>query len=179
MKKTFIFILFFISTDVLGYAPMEDFSSNPENRWQFFTDQVMGGQSYGKLEFLTDKNGNFARMSGDVSIANNGGFIQFRGQLGNQLNNSIRGIRLKVRGNNQKYFVHLRTTESVSPRQYYQKEFFASNKWTEVKLLLSDFQKRMNFMKSKIKPSSIRTVGIVAYGRNHQAELEVHMVSFY
>ena len=179
MNKIFFLLLLIISSKVLGGTHMEDFSSKPENRWQFFTDQVMGGKSNGKLEFLSDQSGNFARMSGDVTTVNNGGFIQFRAQLGAQLNNSVRGIRLKVRGNSQEYFIHLRTTGSILPWQYYGKGFYASGKWTEVELLFSDFKKSSTFMKRKINPSTIRTVGIVAYGRNHQADLEVHEVEFF
>ena len=35
---------------------MENFNSNSGNRWQFFTDQVMGGKSSGKLEFYSEEN---------------------------------------------------------------------------------------------------------------------------
>ena len=87
---------------------MENFNSNPGDRWQFFTDQVMGGKSNGKLEFFSEENNYFARMTGDVSIKNNGGFIQFRADILKKLDNNFKGIKLKVRGNNQNYFIHIR-----------------------------------------------------------------------
>ena len=46
---------------------MENFKNTPENRWQFFTDQVMGGKSYGKLNFVSENNIKFARMAGNVT----------------------------------------------------------------------------------------------------------------
>ena len=152
---------------------MENFKSSPENRWQFFTDQVMGGRSIGKLDFLSEENISFARMTGDVTTENNGGFIQFRAQLGYKLMDSFEGIRLQVRGNNQDYFIHIRTKGSVLPWQYYGKKFFASSKWSEVELKFSEFQKSSSFMRKNFKPSSIRTIAIVAYGRDHKAEIEV------
>ena len=179
MKTIIVLILSLVSINVYGDAVVENFNSNPENRWQFFTDQVMGGKSNGKLEFFSEEKNYFARMTGDVSIKNNGGFIQFRAGILQKLDDSFRGIKLKVRGNNQNYFIHIRTSGSVLPWQYYDKEFFASNEWNEVELNFSDFKKSSTFMRKKFKASSIKTIGIVAYGRDHKAKIEVSEISIY
>ena len=173
MKYIIIFILLVFSISAYSETTMENFKSSPEKRWQFFTDQVMGGRSIGKLDFLSEENISFARMTGDVTTENNGGFIQFRAQLGYKLMDSFEGIRLQVRGNNQDYFIHIRTKGSVLPWQYYGKKFFASSKWSEVELKFSEFQKSSSFMRKNFKPSNIRTIAIVAYGRDHKAEIEV------
>ena len=135
MKIIIALILLLISINVYGETVVEIFNSNPENRWQFFTDQVMGGKSNGKLEFFSEENNHFARMTGDVSTKNNGGFIQLRASILQKLDDSFKGIKLKVRGNNQNYFIHIRTTGSVLPWQYYDKEFFTSNEWNEIELI--------------------------------------------
>ena len=179
MKIIIVLILSLISINVYGETVVENFNSNPGNRWQFFTDQVMGGKSSGKLEFYSEGNNHFARMTGDVSTKNNGGFIQFRAGILKKLDNNFKGIKLKVRGNNQNYFIHIRTTGSVLPWQYYDKEFFASNEWNEVELNFSDFKKSSTFMRKKFKASSIKTIGIVAYGREHKAKIEVSEISIY
>ena len=72
MKTIIVLILSLISTNVYGDIVVENFNSNPGNRWQFFTDQVMGGKSNGKLEFFSEENNHFERMTGDVSIKKNG-----------------------------------------------------------------------------------------------------------
>ena len=136
MKTIITILIIFIYTQALSGTLVEDFSSKPENRWQFFTDQVMGGVSSGNLEFIHSNDISYARMFGNVSTANNGGFIQFRSTLGTPLNENIKGIKLKVRGNNQQYFVHLRTTGSLLPWQYYSSGFDASDKWNEIKVLV-------------------------------------------
>jgi hypothetical protein len=59
-------------------AMIEDFKMQPETRWRFFTDQVMGGVSSGGVDFATEDGHAFARMTGRVSTANRGGFIQMR-----------------------------------------------------------------------------------------------------
>ena len=36
---------------------IDDFTDNPERRWQFYTDQVMGGVSEGKASVRLDSEG--------------------------------------------------------------------------------------------------------------------------
>lgn len=173
-----VIIIFFTST-LNGQNLVENFETNPEKRWQFFTDRVMGGQSSGKLEFWKDDEKSFARMIGDVTTKNNGGFIQFRAKLGDPLNPSTKGIKINVRGNNQKYFIHIRTSGTLLPWQYYSQSFDANENWNTIDLPFSSFQASGSFMRKKLNPSVIRTLGIVAYGRDHQAEIEVSDIIFY
>ena len=62
---------------------IENFSSHPEMRWKFIADTVMGGISSGELKFNSERGEPYARMTGDVSTENNGGFIQFRMKMFN------------------------------------------------------------------------------------------------
>jgi len=62
---------------------IDDFSSAGSKKsfktsWQFFSDRVMGGVSSGKMEFVKDDERSSMHMTGAVSLANNGGFIQAR-----------------------------------------------------------------------------------------------------
>ena len=162
-----------------GETTMENFNNSPENRWQFFTDQVMGGKSDGKLNLYHEKNIKFEKKTGDVTTENNGAFIQFRAQLGYKLKDEFNVIKLTVRGNNQDYFVHIRTSGSVLPWQYYGKKFLATENWSEVELKFSDFKKSSGFMRKNFKPSSVRTIGIVAYGRDHKAQIDVREINLF
>ena len=51
--------------------------------------------------------------NGDVSTENNGGFIQIRRELKNIDLGKAKSIRLYARGNNEKYFIFLRTTGTI------------------------------------------------------------------
>ena len=42
------------------------------------------------------------------------------------------GLRLKVKGNGKEYAVHLRTSSTILPRQYYQAKFETDGSWQEV-----------------------------------------------
>lgn len=151
----------------------------PETRWRFFTDQVMGGVSTGGVTFAQEDGLNFARMTGRVSIANRGGFIQMRLDLVSPPPADTTGVRLIVRGNGQRYFVHLRTGGTLLPWQYYQAGFEVTESWTEVRLPLDAFTASGALLRSVPKPGSLSSVAVVAYGRDHDARIDVREVGFY
>jgi hypothetical protein len=168
-----------VPTVSAGPKPVEDFTMQPETRWKFFTDGVMGGVSSGQMVFLQDGSTLHARMTGRVSTANRGGFIQMRLELAAAPPEGSVGVRLVVRGNDQRYFVHLRTAGTLLPWQYYQAGFPVTRNWIEVRLPFSDFIPSSSVLRSKVQPSSPTSLAIVAYGRDHDAEIDVREVGFY
>ena len=158
---------------------IEDFAMQPETRWRFFTDGVMGGVSSGQVAFVQDAGRTVARMTGRVSTANRGGFIQMRLDLDSPPPEGTSGVRLVVRGNDQRYFVHLRTAGTVLPWQYYQAGFDVTRAWTEVRLPLDAFAASGALLRAVPRPQSLTSVAVVAYGRDHDAEIEVREIGFY
>ena len=158
---------------------IEDFAMQPETRWRFFTDTVMGGVSTGRVEFIREDGRTHARMTGHVSTANRGGFIQMRLDLEGPPPEGSLGVRLVVRGDEQRYFVHLRTTGTVLPWQYYQAGFEAPRDWVEVRLPFDAFRASGALLRSEPRARSLTSVAVVAYGRDHDAEIEVREVGFY
>ena len=184
MTKYLVFALsltyLFLSTS-LGMGEdklIDDFSNESQNRWQFFTDQVMGGISEGNASLVSDKSGQYVRLEGSVSTANNGGFIQIRTDI-NEGTNEAKGIIIKAKGNGEDYYIHLRTSGTVLPWQYYQISFPTSKNWSEIKLPFANFERSSSWISKKITGDKIRTLGIVAYGKNHNAKLDVAYLSFY
>ena len=157
---------------------IDDFSNESQNRWQFFTDQVMGGISEGNASLVSDKSGQYVRLEGSVSTANNGGFIQIRTDI-NEGTYEAKGIIIKAKGNGEDYYIHLRTSGTVLPWQYYQISFPTSKNWSEIKLPFANFERSSSWISKKITGDKIRTLGIVAYGKNHNAKLDVAYLSFY
>jgi len=148
-------------------------------RWRFFTDGVMGGVSAGQIVFLQDNDRPFARMSGRVSTANRGGFIQMRLDLDRPPPEGSIGVRLTVRGNNQRYFVHVRTTDTVRPWHYYQSGFDVTEAWAEVRLPFAAFVAAGGALPALPASSGLTSVAVVAYGRDHDALIDVGDVAFY
>lgn len=158
---------------------IEDFTMEPETRWRFFTDQVMGGVSTGSVAFMREREQDFARMTGRVSTENRGGFIQMRRDLTTPPPEGVTGIRLVVRGNSQRYFMHLRTGGTVLPWQYYQEGFDVTQSWAEVRLPLAAFSASGGLLRKTPRAGSLTSVAIVAYGRDHHARVDVREVGFY
>lgn len=157
----------------------EDFSKSPETLWDYVADTVMGGVSSGQVQFRSEGDVAFARLIGTVSTKNNGGFIQFRHKLPDRPDAGVSGVRLLVRGNGEQYFVHLRTRGTVLPWQYYQAEFPTSEDWTEVSLPLSAFKASGAMLRAIPVADEITSVGVVAYGRDHEARVDVSEIGFY
>ena len=148
-----------------------------KNKWIFFTDGVMGGVSNGQMEFINEDENNFLRLRGDVSTDNNGGFIQARYDISN-MDSNIKDINLSVRGNNEYYHLFIRTKQTLLPWQFYSAKFFAKDEWSNVTLKIEDFEKSGFLLSSKIKTNQIKSIGIVAYGRDFEAFIDVKFVGF-
>jgi Complex I intermediate-associated protein 30 (CIA30) len=162
-----------------GQTIIEDFTMQPETRWRFFTDQVMGGVSIGGIAFAQEDGTSFARMTGRVSTANRGGFIQMRLDLAAPPPDGTTGVRLIVRGNDQRYFVHLRTGGTLLPWQYYQAGFDVTESWSEVRLPLDAFKASGALLRNVPNPASLTSLAVVAYGRDHDARIDVREVGLY
>ncbi len=177
--KALIIILFGVSFAMASEKPFESFDPNKSRSWSFFTDGVMGGVSSGKAFISKSGSDHFVRLEGKVSTANNGGFIQIRHSLKKSLEKDIRGISLKVRGNGERYYVFIRTTSTLLPWQFYNASFKTSKKWKVIKINLGTFQPSSSFLRKTINSSSIKSIGIVAYGRDHNAKVDISEIHFF
>jgi hypothetical protein len=157
----------------------EDFESQPQSRWSYVSDQVMGGISQGQLVFKTEEGESYAHMTGQVSTENNGGFIQFRSSIPKGTTASASGVTLKVRGNSQQYYIHLRSSGTLLPWQYYQASFQVTDQWQTIKIPLTAFAASGKWLRKQIKSSSIRSIGVVAFGRDHSADIQISQIGFY
>ena len=148
------------------------------NLWEYIADDVMGGVSKGNVKFQGIEGGNIALLQGNVSTENNGGFIQIRRALRDIDLHDAKSVKIIARGNDQVYFVFLRTTGTVLPWQYYSAEFKVTENFEEFILPIDKFKKSGLLMTGKVNPKNITSIGLVAFGRDHQAELHVKEVEF-
>ncbi len=148
------------------------------NLWEYIADDVMGGVSKGNVKFQSVEGGNIALLQGDVSTENNGGFIQIRRALRDIDLHDAKSVKIIAKGNDQEYFVFLRTTGTVLPWQYYSAEFKVNENFEEFILPIDEFKKSGLLMTGKVNPKNITSIGLVAFGRDHQAELHVKEVEF-
>ena len=171
-----LLLIIFISRSNGENILKDDFTN--ENEWTYIADNVMGGISDGRVEFnLVDSNV-YALLSGNVSTENNGGFIQIRRELKNIDLSKAKSIRVYARGNNEKYYIFLRTTGTILPWQYYSHEFTVNEEYNEFIMPIKDFKKSGTLLAKQVNPKKITSVAIVAYGRDHVAEIYVKELEF-
>ena len=148
-------------------------------QWVYLTDRVMGGISEGTAQFEDQGIDQVIRLSGEVSTANNGGFIQVRSPVLWEAAKGKTGIRLTVKGNGDQYFLHIRSTDTRLPWHYYQHSFQASGAWSEISLPFEDFEKSSSLLRATLGQSKIKTIGIVAYCKDYSADVSVKRLEFY
>jgi len=145
--------------------------------WSFLSDRVMGGVSEGSATYAEESGQGFLRLGGDVSTANRGGFIQMRRDI--TLPAGAEGIVLRVRGDGQRYFVHLRSRGLRMPWQFYQAAFETTPDWREVRLPFSAFRPKGGFQPARLAPETVESLGIAAYGRDHRADVALAGLGVY
>jgi hypothetical protein len=158
---------------------LEDFSVNAQDRWEYFADGVMGGVSDGGAEFANDNGTAFVRLTGTVSTENNGGFVQIRRMLPRGLPAVTEGLELDMRGNGEAYYVFLRTREMTRPWHFYKASFQSTEVWSRVRIPLTAFEGSHGFLADPLDPQSVISIGLVAFGRDHVANLSVASVKVF
>jgi Complex I intermediate-associated protein 30 (CIA30). len=144
------------------------------NKWQFFTDGVMGGRSTGNVKIEKIKDELCYRMTGNVTTENNGGFIQMRVKIDPPItSNNFVGVYIRALGNNFKYSIHIRTPYTTFPWQYYHSKFQVDDKWAEKFLPFSNFNKSNFYQPKQLNYQKIKTIGIVAGFKNFEADISV------
>jgi hypothetical protein len=149
--------------------------------WELLSDRVMGGVSSGTLVHGMVAGRAAIRMRGQVSLENNGGFIQMALDLspgGAPVNCSrYGGIILDVCGNDESYGLHLRTVDLARPWQSYRQAFHAGSGWRRLELPFSGFQPHRTEIPLDL--TRVKRVGLVAIGRAFAADLAVGAIAFY
>ncbi len=156
-------------------------SANGSN-WRLFTDQVMGGVSCGRLskDHILDRPA--IRMNGDVSLENNGGFIQMSLSLSLAEDSTFdarawRGIAIDVAGAPGAYELRLRTAELSRPWESYRHAFAVSTQWTTKHLCFVDFTPHRTGIPLNLQ--RLRRLGLVSIGEAFTADLALGGIRFF
>lgn len=157
-----------------------DMQSNLGSPWRLVTDGVMGGLSNGALSPDEQAGRRCLRLTGDVRLENNGGFVQAALDLSNDgpLDASaFAGLELEVYGNDQRYNLHLRSDDVWLPWQSYRASFVATSDWQTLRLPFRDFKAYR--IDAPLDVTRLERLGIVAIGRAFRADLCVARVGLY
>jgi hypothetical protein len=148
--------------------------------WRLVTDQVMGGVSDGDLEPTTVEGRPCLRLTGDVSLLNNGGFVQASldlDQAGPLDARAYTGIEVDVYGNGQGYNLHLRTADTRIVWQSYRASFQAAPGWHTLRLPFRQFEPYR--IDRPLDLARLKRLGLVSIGREMRADLCVARLALY
>ena len=172
------------STHAARFMLIDDFSSRDGRsalgtEWRGFTDRVMGGRSDMTVGYMDGPDGPVLRLSGQVRLDNNGGFIQARVPLttGDDFDaTDFSGIAIGVRGTPGPYYLHLRTRHTSRPWQYYRAAIEVGPEWQDQVIPFSAFEGRS--IRRNLDLGTLRSLGVVAYGEAFEADIEVARIEF-
>ncbi len=162
---------------------IDDFASAPDatigGRWSYTSDRVMGGVSNGGGAYEMVDERVAIRLYGDVSTAQNGGFIQVSLRIdGRRIDaEQYSGIEVDVLGNGEDYNIHVTTTRSFPPWRFYKHTFATTDTWTRIRLPWSDFTSES--FRQPLDPSTINRLNVTAYARDFEADLAVSRIALY
>lgn len=160
---------------------IDDVAAHGAVRWRLIADRVMGGLSEGRARVETVSGRPALRLTGRVSLANGGGFLQVARDLspaGAPVDLSgFRGLELDVVGNGEAYGVHLRTRDVVRPWQSYRATFVAPPEWRRMRLPFASFGPHR--IEAPLDLAGTRRIGLVAIGRAFEADLALAWLALY
>ena len=139
----------------------------------------MGGVSNGGGAYEMVDERVAIRLYGDVSTAQNGGFIQVSLRIdGRRIDaEQYSGIEVDVLGNGEDYNIHVTTTRSFPPWRFYKHTFATTDTWTRIRLPWSDFTSES--FRQPLDPSTINRLNVTAYARDFEADLAVSRIALY
>jgi hypothetical protein len=165
---------------ILDDRSTADFHSTSGEQWLLVTDSVMGGVSDGQLSLDIIKNRPCLRMTGDVKLENNGGFIQTVLNLSEDSLQNIMaytGLMIEVYGNDNEYNIHLRTRDILLPWQSYRVTFTASSTWKTLYIPFAEFEPYR--IKKALNIKKLKRIGFVAIGQEFSADLCIGKIGLY
>ncbi len=145
------FLLIFLSLNMLSFEILPKKNIDID-AWRFVKDQVMGGKSDGSMSLEESANENFDFISAKGNVSTDGGgFLMFRKEIDANNFSDFSRVKFKARGNNEKYFIHIKTKGSIFPWVRYLGEFEVTNEWQDFEIdLLNSFDTVIKIQKKGI-----------------------------
>ena len=146
--------------------------------WKFVSDAVMGGVSLGTIRSVTIAGREATHLTGDVSLENNGGFVQMAFDVNDDCSDfdasGFKGIEIEVFGNEESYDLRLRTSDLARPWQSFRASFLAPSSWTTVRIPFDEFMPHKTEV--LFNPRCLRRIGILGIGREFSAYVAVSKI---
>lgn len=150
-------------------------------KWEFIADTVMGGVSTGAVTQEVFAGRDAAVLCGEVSLENNGGFVQMAFDLhadgADEDTRAWDGIEVTIWGNGETYDMRLRTAQLTRSWQSFRTDIQTQEKWQTVRIPFAAFAPHR--VEATLDVSCLRRIGIVAIGHEFSALVAVASIGFY
>lgn len=165
-------------TDPNSLVTLYQTESAPLDAWKLVSDQVMGGLSNGKL-VREEKYGCLCDcMTGAVSLANNGGFLQMKLPVaGSEIPGTVKGLFLELAGSPDTYNVHIKTHDLMRPWQSYRLQVNLTEEWQRFVAPWAQFKAHRT--DTPLQQAHITSVAIVAIGKAFVADVAVRKLGYW
>jgi monofunctional biosynthetic peptidoglycan transglycosylase len=183
MKKIIFFLLTLSTIKSFGQASIIDFGNldGKNQDWAILSDNVMGGITKSNLEYTNDA----VILSGNISLANYGGFSSIKTKFKNFDLSNYKGIKIRYKSSNQKFVFTLE--DSKYWMEPYYKNAFSTNKndsWEEAMIYFKDFKEMVigqatgNMMPLENLKNMVRLGIMTAEKKEGPFTLEVDYIEF-
>ncbi len=163
-----------VSLMMTGMVRADPMQLDPD--WRYVADRVMGGVSSGALRLHDGATGPVAQLTGQVSLDNNGGFIQMAFDVDADAR-GWSGIEMDVRGNGETYELRLKTDQLSRPWQSFRAPFVAGPDWQTIRFEFDAFEAHRT--DAVFDAAQLRRIGVLAIGRAFEADVSVANVRFF
>lgn len=127
--------------------------------WSVVNDTVMGGVSRSAFEQTSEGN---LLFSGELSLANNGGFVSIRNQPQPLQLQDAAEIQLRVRGDGRTYYLDLRASKQQRASSFRAPFTTLENEWQDITIPLSAFVAQSfgrPLPSVQLEPAAITSIG--------------------
>lgn len=159
---------------------IEVYLSHPEqpSPWTVISDQVMGGVSSATLHQEQRHNSACSCLVGRTRLDNNGGFVQMKLDIEpDWLRAEYKGLFIELQGNPHDYNLHVKTTQLSRPWQSFRCTLPVEPQWT--RFIVPYQQLLAHRTDAVLQPAEIRSVAVVAIGKEFAVEVCVRRFGFY
>ena len=104
----------------------------------------------------------------------------FRTEIDSDNLNNFSKVKFKARGNNEKYFIHIKTRGSIFPWVRYLGEFEVTDDWQDFEIEFTEFVRYSNNSPKKrnLNPNKIKFIGVEASGRDFDMDIDLALMKF-
>lgn len=160
--------------NITSLYPVNALSDKPI-QWNLISDQVMGGLSQGQMQSSNE----WVNMQGEVSLANNGGFLQLQTLIPKNINaGEYQGISVEICSQQPcQLQLLIKSSQLWMPWQSYRAQINATPDWQSFYVPFTDFAPYKT--RTSLNPKRITKFAVLAGGSAMDVNVSIKQLGLY